>query len=212
MKISGGIYLIADVRLDNITLHYKITEALRNGISVVQLYNTEPWSQSLKDTVNAICMTCHQYLVPVLVNNNWNLLAETLLDGVHFDKVPEDFELLKKSTRKDILIGVTCSNDLSVIKWATDHQLDYVSFCSMFPSPSANHCEIVSFDTVKTARTLTDLPFFLAGGINLNNINQLSDLPLNGVAVISGIMSSFDIPVSTKNFISELHKIIKHAN
>jgi thiamine monophosphate synthase len=46
----------------------------------------------------------------------------------------------------------------------------------------------------------------------LNNINLLSELSFNGIAVISGIMSSADIPSSTKNYINELNKITKHAN
>ena len=212
MKISGGIYLIADAGLDKSILLNKLIEALKNGISIVQLYNTKNKSIELTDTINTICNMCHQFHVPVLFNNDWNLLTGTLLDGVHFDKIPEDFEQIKKDINKDFFKGITCSNNLSVVEWATNHQFDYISFCSMFPSPSAGQCEIVSFDTVKKARTITDIPFFLAGGINLNNINLLSELSFNGIAVISGIMSSADIPSSTKNYINELNKITKHAN
>lgn len=212
MKISGGIYLIANAELDKSILINKLTEALKSGVSIVQLSNTENKSQLLMDTINTICNMCHQIHVPVLVNDNWNLLNCTLLDGVHFDKIPEDYEQIQKNINKDFFKGITCSNDLSVVKWATHHQFDYISFCSMFPSPSANQCEIVSFNTVKKARTITDIPFFVAGGINLNNINRLSELPFNGIALISGIMSSADIPSSTKNYIHELHKIAKHEN
>src|SRR5450759_1729820 len=120
---------------------------------------------------------------------------------------PEDIQPVKV-TFKLIFMKI----NLSVVEWATNHQFDYISFCSMFPFPSAGQCEIVSFDTVKKARTITDIPFFLAGGINLNNINLLSELSFNGIAVISGIMSSADIPSSTKNYINELNKITKHAN
>lgn len=212
MKISGGIYLIADAELDKSILINKLTEALKSGVSIVQLYNTENKSRLLMDTINTICNMCHQFHVPVLVNNDWNLLNGTLLDGVHFDKIPEDYEQIQKNINKDFFKGITCSNDLLVVKWATHHQFDYISFCSMFPSPSAGQCEIVSFNTVKKARTITDIPFFVAGGINLNNINRLSELPFNGIALISGIMSSADIPSSTKNYIHELHKITKHEN
>ena len=212
MKISGGIYLIVDMELAKTTLLKKLSEALEGGISCVQIYNTKNKSQVLVETINTVCIMCHQFNVPVLVNNDWTLLNETLVDGVHFDEIPGDLMQVNNDVTKDFLKGITCSNDLDVITWAHSHKFDYVSFCSMFPTRSATSCELVSFDTVRKARRLTDIPFFVAGGINLENINQLSELPLNGIAVISGIMASTDITVSTKNYIDELNKITHHEN
>lgn len=212
MKISGGIYLVADAGLDKRILLNKLIEALENGISIVQLYNTENKSELLTDTINTICDWCHQFHVPVLVNNNWNLLINTSLDGVHFDKVPGDLEQIRKNIKKDFFKGITCSNDLSVVDWATDHQFDYLSFCSMFPSASVDSCEIVSFETVKKARAITNIPIFLAGGIYPDNINRFSELSFEGIAVISGIMASSDVPSVTEKYITELNKIIKHEN
>ena len=211
-KISGGIYLIADAGLDNKILLKKLDEALKSGVSVVQLYNTENVLSGQVTDINFICNLCHQYHVPVLVNNNWALLSKTLLDGVHFDKIPANYSQIKHTINKAFYKGITCSNDVSVIKWANDNQFDYISFCSMFPSTSADSCEIISFETVKKARAITHIPIFVAGGINLHNINSLSGLPLDGIAVISGIMASSDIPSTTENYIAELNKITKHEN
>lgn len=212
MKITGGIYLIVDAELERNTLLDKLSEALKSGISVVQIYNTKNRSSFLLETINAICTLCHEFTVPVLVNNDWQLLKETLLDGVHFDKIPEEYTHIKNNLNKNFLKGLTCSNNLEVIKWAANHHFDYISFCSMFPSRSAGSCEIVDFETVKKARALTNIPFFVAGGINLENISQLSELPLNGIAVISGIMASADISSSTKSYKNELDKLLNHEN
>lgn len=208
-RISGGIYLIADAKLSKAVLLKKLTEALKSGVRLVQLYNAA--NTSIAD-INHICEVCHQFQVPVLINNNWELLAKTLLDGVHFDNIPVDFEKIKRTINKDFCKGITCSNDLEVIKWANENDFDYISFCSMFPSPTVNSCEIVSFETVKKARDLTKIPVFVAGGINLNNIGQLSQLPIDGLAVISGIMAAPDIATTTENYIVELNKIRKHEN
>ena len=67
-KISGGIYLIADAGLDNKILLKKLDEALKSGVSVVQLYNTENELSGQVTDINFICNLCHQYHVPVLVN------------------------------------------------------------------------------------------------------------------------------------------------
>lgn len=208
-KISGGIYLIADASLENAILLHKLDEALKSGVRMMQLYNTE---KEAVDKINTVCKLCHRYQVPVLVNNNWALLQTTLVDGIHFDKIPADFEQIKRTVNKEFYIGITCSNDLAIIKWANENQFDYLSFCSLFPSPSVGVCEIVSFETIKKARAITNIPIFVAGGINLNNLHQLAELPLDGIAVISGIMAASDIAAATENYITELNKITKHEN
>lgn len=207
-NITGGLYLVADAGLDHELLLKKLQEALENGVSAVQLYNTENGSpERLKDIFD-IYQLCHQYKVPVLANNHWELLREVPLDGVHFDQAPDNLTEISRTLGRRFLRGITCTNDLSVVQWANDNQMDYISFCSVFPTVSGLSCEIVSFETVRKARAITRLPIFLAGGIYPDNISQLSVLDFDGVAVISGIMASSNIPATTRDYISELNKII----
>lgn len=208
MKVQGGIYLIADINLEESELFQKLEQALANGVSILQIYNTTD-DQTCLQKVNKVCTLCYKYKVPVLVSNHWEILLNSSLDGVHFDDTPKNIEDIEQKAGRKLIKGITAGNDLATIAWAEDHNFDYVSFCSMFPSPSAGACEIVSFETVKKAREITKMPLFVAGGINLGNVKSLADLPIDGVAVISGIMASEDAATSTKNFKSELEKIKK---
>lgn len=208
--IFNGIYLVVDANTP--LLSEKLEAALKGGINIVQLYNTHhPALPGLVNIINAICRLCHHYHVPVLVNNTWELIAQTELDGVHFDSIPENYAHIVQSPDRSFFIGLTCSNDLSLVKWAAVHQIDYISFCSMFPTVSAPTCTLVSFDSVRQAREMTTLPIFVAGGISLQNISRLSDLQIDGIALISGIMKSVDITETTKEYVSSLKKIILHA-
>ncbi len=87
---------------------------------------------------------------------------------------------------------------------AADNGVDYISFCAMFPSPSAGVCEIVMKETVIQARQLTSLPIFLSGGITLNNIDELTSTGMNGIAVISAIIKADDPQTATKAFKEKL--------
>jgi thiamine-phosphate pyrophosphorylase len=121
--------------------------------------------------------------VPVIINNEWKLLNSLPLDGVHFDEIPSNYDYIKQSIEKEFLAGITCNNDLSVIEWAESNQLNYISFCSVFPSITSNSCELVSFDSIQQARQITSLPIFLAGGIQLNNMQDLRELHYDGIAL-----------------------------
>src|SRR5690606_21445536 len=107
------------------------------------------------------------------------------------------------------IIGFTGGNDLERIRWANQNQVDYLSFCAMFPSSSAISCEIVKPSTVLLARQLTRLPLFLSGGINPENLKGLSLLDFQGVAIISGIMSAENPAKKVKNYKAALAEIKK---
>jgi thiamine-phosphate pyrophosphorylase len=204
-KISGGIYLVIDPSMDKVLLKERLEKALIAKVSVVQIWDN--WSSGLQveESILEICDLCHRYQVPVLINNDWQLLKSLPLDGVHFDEIPEQYDQIKAEIDKEFLSGITCNNDLSLIQWADENQLDYVSFCSIFPSSTSNSCELVSFDTIQQARKRTTLPIFLAGGIRLDTMPALQTLDYDGVAIISGIMSAEKPDEVTQQYVELLN-------
>lgn len=162
-------------------------------MQVLQIWNHWPahfGTAEKQALVQSVLEITSAFNVPTLINEEWPLLKTTALDGVHFDSIPENYEAIEKEINRSFIGGITCSNDLQVIEWAEQHQLDYVSFCSMFPSSSVDSCEIVMPETIRQARVITQMPLFLSGGITTGNLTTLKELDFNGVAVISGILSA----------------------
>lgn len=207
-SITGGLYLIADASLEKKLLFEKLTEAIQGGVTVVQLYNTTDEHSVTISDINEICALCHSKNVPVMVNNNWALLNDTLLDGVHFDTIPTNFRQIESMVKKPFMKGITCTNNLSIVSWANDFKFDYISFCSIFPAKNMVSDEVVCREAILKARKMTEIPFFVSGGINLDNVSLLSDLPVNGIAMISGIMASPDVVHATKKYLFHLDKIL----
>lgn len=191
-KIAGGIYLVVDPSIEQSLLCMKLTAALQAGIQAVQIWNN--WSADTEKLplIEAIGRLCKQYQTPLLINQDWELLNQSeWLDGVHFDKVPDNLLFIRQNIKRPFISGITCSNNIDTAIWADNNNLDYISFCSMFPSPSAAGCDIVMPDIVRQTRRLTQLPIFVSGGITPENLLSLrGGIPFNGVAVISGILSS----------------------
>ncbi|MCH5596594.1 thiamine phosphate synthase [Niabella ginsengisoli] len=173
-------------------------------IVAIQIWDHFKQEQCPLTLINEVCEISHSFSIPVFINNKWELFKTTKLDGVHFDEIPEDLELIKKQIDRNFLWGLTCNNDLTTVRWAADNNADYISFCSMFPSLSANSCELVVFDTIKEAKTIFKKPVFLAGGITPENIRELKELDFTGVAVISGIMKSDDPVTAVEAYYNNL--------
>lgn len=207
----NSVYLVVDPSRDQTRLIDKVEQALEGGVDILQIWNH--WPDGMRKADREQLATYIQkmgasYDVPVLINDDWKILSSTQLDGVHFDNIPENFEQIKEEIGRDFIAGITCSNDLEVVKWADEHGLDYISFCAMFPSPSVGSCEIVRPETVQKAREITDLPLFLSGGITPDKIGELAELDFNGVAVISGILNADEPQQMTSDYkyaLGELH-------
>lgn len=203
-KLAGGIYLVIDPSMEEGILFEKLEQVLQEGIAIVQLWDNWPQGTQKERLINSICDLCHRYQVPVFINNEWDLLNSLPLDGVHFDSIPADYDKIKQRLPKEVKIGLTCNNDLSAVEWAERNSLNYISFCSIFPSVTSNSCELVSFQTIEQARKITSMPIFLAGGIQLSNLPKLKGLDFDGIALISGIMSSVSPAEATKQYLALL--------
>ncbi len=204
--IRGGVYLVVDPSALDHEAFQKIRQALQSGLAAIQLWNHWKQPGSAKDTINKVLELARPFDVPVLINEHWELLLETEADGIHFDLPSNNLPLIRKVVNRKIITGITCGNDLSTVQYAIDQHMDYISFCSVFPSGSANSCEWVKPATIAAARSLTSMPIFAAGGITADNLPPLLATGLDGIAVINSIMKASDPAAVTSNF----NKILQH--
>lgn len=188
--IQSGIYLIIDPSMEKEILFAKLNLIVKEKIAAIQVWDNFKEDQNIEELLLKIYERSSANNIPVIINNRWELLKQSPLDGIHFDEIPENFNDIKKEINRDFIAGITCNNELSIIEYAEKHQFDYISFCSMFPSKTANSCELVDFETVQKAKNIFSGKIFLAGGIDLSNIENLSQLNYDGIAVVSGIMSA----------------------
>jgi thiamine-phosphate pyrophosphorylase len=191
MKRLGRLYLVLNPTKDWDELLTSLHQALKGGVGIVQVW--DHWAEEVTDSAKGTLLVrikelADKFQVAVLLNEDWELALAYGLDGVHFDRIPEDWDKAKIQLRKK-LIGITVGNDLETVRWANENRLAYISFCSVFPSSSVDTCEIVLPGTIKKAREMTDIPIFLSGGIRLENLPLLERYSYEGIAVISGILN-----------------------
>jgi len=200
--IDGGVYLVVDPAMERETLLKSIESALAGGINIVQIWNNWPAQIDKLSLISEIASLCAPYSIPILINEDWKLLLETdHLDGVHFDQLPDDLLNIRQAVGRKIIIGVTCSGHLDTVHSANQYNIDYISFCAMFPSSSAGSCDIVSPETVRQAKAITNIPFFVSGGMTPDNTAMLKlKIPFDGVAVISGILGASNPEKEAKAF------------
>lgn len=204
--IQSGIYLIIDPSMEEEILFAKLNLIVKEKIAAIQVWDNFKEDQNIEELLLKIYEKASPNNIPVIINNRWELLKQSTLDGIHFDEIPENFNDIKKEINRDFIAGITCNNELSIIEYAEKLQFDYISFCSMFPSQTANSCELVDFETVQKAKNIFSGKIFLAGGIDLSNIENLSQVNYDGIAVVSGIMSAENPSENIKMYHQKIKK------
>lgn len=198
--LKNALYLVVDPMPGLKATLPRIEAALEGGVDVIQLWNNWDPTERVDGFINALSEKARRYHVPVIINERWEWLKTLPLDGIHFEGIPKNFNGIKEAVKRRFLTGITCGNDMETIHWAIRNKLDYISFCSVFPSSTANSCELVRSDIIKQARAMTEMPIYAAGGITCDNISSLLPLGIDGVAVVSGIMSSTDPQKAARQF------------
>lgn len=207
-----GLYIVVNPKQDETELFEKLEVALKEGVAAIQLYNGWPTHYSHEnkiDLTSKISTLCKSYNTPFFINNEWELLKEVDMDGVHFDQLPENWLDKKASIMRPIDTGLTMTNDLSILENIKKLEIDYLSFCAMFPSASVGDCEIVNPKNVEKTLKTVNIPVFISGGITPENITQFKNISISGVAVISGVMNNEFPAKAISEYKKELNKIKK---
>lgn len=191
-RLPGGLYLVVDPADGLEHVLPRIEAALVGGVDVLQIWDHWAPSQDAAAFVEATLAASRPRGVPVLVHGNLELLAGSGADGIHYDTPSSTPAEVRERAGRDVIYGVTCGNDLERVQWAERERADYVSFCSMFPSPSVGACELVSLETVTAARALTRVTLFASGGITPGNAGAVVAAGADGIAVVSGILGAED--------------------
>ena len=206
-----GLYLVVSPILTTENLIFATEKALEGGVDVLQ-FSLGKETVDAHFLASALAGLAKKHETPFLVNNDLVLAKEVGADGVHFDTFDVAPSEVRRVLGNDSIVGYTVNVDMEKIRWAEQAGADYISFCSIFHICETAQCPIVSLETVKTARSLTKLSIFAAGGIALENAHLILEAGVDGVAVTSAILKAKDPEQAAKAFNEILHKYGKSSS
>lgn len=196
-RFLKGLYLVVDPTVPQVV--EKVEKALRGGVDILQLWSPPKRSEQVKHLADELLQLAEAYEMPLLINNDLDLAKAVGAHGVHIDGTANPEEVRRQLGAKAI-VGLTCSNDLQKVLWAEENGADYISFCSVFPTPSVQSCDLVPLDLIRAARKRVEIPIFASGGITLDNLDSVLATGVDGVALISAILNAPDPEAAARSF------------
>lgn len=207
-KKSLLLYAVTDRSwLNNKTLYNEVEQALKGGATFIQLREKElKYKDFLKEAFE-IKKLCQSFHVPFVINDNVEIAKETDADGVHIGQNDMDMERARKILGNNKIIGVSVQTVEQAIK-AEKEGASYLGVGSVFSTTSKDDAINVTKDTLKNICENVHIPVIAIGGITNENVYELKDTGICGIAVISAIFAKNDVKKATEELMKNILKTI----
>lgn len=174
------------------TLYEQVEEALRGGVTCVQLREKEMCDSEFLNEAAEMKKLCHDYSVPFIINDNVEVAVKCRADGIHVGQHDMMAQNVRQMVGPDMILGVSAQTVEQAIE-AEKNGADYLGVGAVFTTSTKPDADFVSYDTLKVICQAVKIPVVAIGGIYKHNIMKLSESGIDGVALVSAIFASTDI-------------------
>jgi thiamine-phosphate pyrophosphorylase len=195
-----GLYALTPDIADTEELCRRVAAAIEGGARVLQ-YRNKSASERLRHTQGkALRELCRAHDVTFIVNDDVGLSHELRADGVHMGRDDGDIAVARATLGRQVLIGVSCYDDLGRARSAQREGADYVAFGSFFASSVKPNAVRPPVALLTQAKSALGVPVVAIGGITAYNASQLVEAGADALAVISAVFDAPDIRAAAQAF------------
>jgi thiamine-phosphate pyrophosphorylase len=204
-SVLSGLYIILD---PSVCPPRPLIEVLKTAAEAgAVLFQYRNKTASMKDAyVEALALRQAAAKAGVLfiVNDRCDLALAIDADGVHLGQGDLPLDLARKVMGSEKLIGISTHSPTQV-RDATVGKPDYLGFGPIFtPGSKQDHDPVVGLEGLRSIRSLTPLPVFAIGGIQIDQVGEVVRAGANGVAVISAILKAPDVSHAVRSFLAQM--------
>ena len=202
------LYAVTDRSwLNGKTLYEQVEQALKGGVSFVQLREKNLNTEAFLQEAIQIQSLCRTYGVPFVINDNIDIALAMNADGVHVGQKDMEVSKVRAKLGPGKLIGVSAQTVEQAVK-AEKEGASYLGVGAVFATDSKLDAIEVSHETLKEICKSVKIPVVAIGGINRENVMELSESGICGVAVISAIFAQSDIEKATDDLKKQVEKML----
>lgn len=206
--IDYSLYLVTDRDLMSTpTLEQAVEEAITGGCSLVQLREKTSSSLEFFDTAIAIKQITDRYSIPLIINDRVDIALAVDAAGVHVGQSDIPAAVVRKIIGPDKVLGVSASTLSEALK-AEHDGADYLGIGAMFATDTKIDAKLVTMAQLKKIKAAVNIPIVVIGGINETTIPQFDGTGIDGISVVSALISKKDIMSAARN-LKELFLQIK---
>ena len=187
-------------------LYEQVEAALKGGITCLQLREKNLDRESFTKEALEIKSLCIIYNVPLIINDDPYVAVKSGADGVHIGQKDMSIEEARKITGNSLIIGVTAASPELAVK-AEMNGADYIGSGAVFGSTTKSDAKPLSHDVLKKICSSVKIPVVAIGGINRENMIELSGTGIAGTALVSAVFAAENIEEECRYLLELSEKI-----
>ncbi|MFD0713808.1 thiamine phosphate synthase [Paenibacillus sp. GCM10027626] len=195
-ELDYSLYLVTDSSLMSTdALEQAVEQAILGGCTLVQLREKKLSSLDFYHTAVKVLAITNHFNIPLIINDRVDIALAVGADGVHIGQSDLPAKIVRKIIGEDKILGVSASSLAEALQAEKDGA-DYLGVGAMFATGTKTDAELVAMEELREIRKAIQLPVVVIGGINKNTIPLFSNTGIDGIAVVSAVISEDDITLA----------------
>ncbi len=185
------LYLLATDRSSPQGAGPLVRAALAGGVNAVQLREKDLPDRRLIDLAKRVREWTHAAGALFIINDRPDIAALVNADGVHVGQDDMTVREARQIVGGDRLVGASTHN-IKQARQAVFDGADYLGVGPTFPSQTKQFTDFAGLDFVRQVANEITRPWFAIGGINADNVDQVTSAGAHRIAVSAAIVDHPD--------------------
>lgn len=205
-KIDYSLYLCTDRSImSDASIEECVEKSLKGGVSVVQIREKDCSGKEFLQIAKSVKEITKRYNVPLIINDRVDIAIAVGADGVHVGQDDLPCADVRSLVGEDMIIGVSASSLTEALK-AQQDGADYIGVGAMFATDTKTDAKVVTMEELDRIRREVSIPIVVIGGINKTTLPDFIGKGIDGIAVVSAIVSQNDVESAARELKSMFHK------
>ena len=202
------LYLVTNRYQDSLeNFLEKIETACRSGVTIIQLREKNLTTNQYYQLAKQVKEITDAYQVPLIIDDRLDVCLAVDAAGLHIGDDELPVLVARKVLGPEKILGVTAKTVERALE-AEESGANYLGTGAIFPTTTKENAPITLISTLKTICQRVAIPVVAIGGLTSENIDQLIDTGIAGIAVVRDLMQAEDIEAKTQAFLTKLDDII----
>ena len=199
------LYLVTDSRLQRgYSVLEQVRRALQGGIRIIQIREKELPEKDFITLASEALKLTRSHNAFLIINDSVKVVQTVGADGLHLGQEDMSITEARKIVGDDVIIGVSVKKAEEAMQAERDGA-DYVAVNGVFPTATKEDLGYLpGLEGVAKIRQAVRLPVIGIGGINLQNCCDVIEAGAHGIAVVTAITLSDDIPGTCRSFFERM--------
>jgi thiamine-phosphate diphosphorylase len=185
------VYFVCEARPHGDEPEAMLNAAMGAGAGMVELRDRELPKGVIERSGRTFRRLANTYSALFIVNDDPYLAVELRADGVHVgqeDMAPAE---ARKIVGPDAIVGLS-THSREQIEAAAEQPVDYISVGPIWETPTKQGRPATGLELIQAAAEIAKRPWFAIGGIDPENVGEVTDAGASRICVVRAIRDAAD--------------------